>query len=763
MQTERIAIEGMHCANCSALIQKMVGRMDGVETCEVNLAANNGTVTFDPQRTNMAQVVQTIVDLGYGATVIPKENRAAFDRERREREAAQRRHDLRLFCMSLVLTALIMVISMTPLGMSALMPLATAIFGEGHTHEQMMLVMNVVCMVLTIPVQFVAGARFYRGALGALKARSANMDTLVAVGTSIAFVYSLYVTFSPTTAGTMAPFETSAMLITFVQLGKMLEAKAKGRAGEAVEELMSLAPKIAHVKRADEVVDVPIDDVRVGDVVQIRPGEKVPVDGTVIEGSSSVDESMLTGEPMPCEKTVGDEVCGATINGNGSLIVTATRVGAESTLSRIVEMVEKAQGSRPKIQQLADRIASVFVPAILLLGLVTFAGWMIYAAATTGVDGAAFERALMAGVSVIVVACPCALGLATPTAVMVGTGRGAEQGILIKDGDALQQAGKIGKVVFDKTGTLTQGMPMVVGVAHGEEASEEDVVRFAAALERGSEHPLARAVLMYAAENDIQVPANMVSDFEARVGSGVTGRVDGELFGFGNERLVHELTGGEVPAWCKEFAQSGAGAHATVMYLVFESFGVAGAIAAADKPKPTSAEGVRMLHERGLEVYLLTGDARSAAEHVAEQVGIEASHVMAEVLPGQKAERVAELLDPSHEKLVAMVGDGINDTPALATADVGIVMSAGSDAALEVGQIVLMHDDVRDVATAIALSAATMRKIKQNFAWAPGYNLLLVPLAAFGILPPELSSACMALSSVSVVTNSLLLGRAKLK
>ncbi|MBR3226841.1 MAG: copper-translocating P-type ATPase [Atopobiaceae bacterium] len=763
MQTERIAIEGMHCANCSALIQKMVGRMDGVESCEVNLAANNGTVTFDPQRTSMSEVVNTIVDLGYGATVIPKENRAAFDRERREREATQRRHDLRLFCMSLVLTILIMIIGMTPLGMSALMPLATAVFGEGHTHEQMMFVMNVVCLILTIPVQFVAGARFYRGAYGALKARSANMDTLVAVGTSIAFVYSLYVTFSPTTAGTMAPFETSAMLITFVQLGKMLEAKAKGRAGEAVEELMSLAPKIAHVKRAGEVVDVPIDDVRVGDVVQVRPGEKVPVDGTVVEGSSSVDESMLTGEPMPCEKTVGDEVCGATINGNGSLSVRATRVGAESTLSRIVEMVEKAQGSRPKIQQLADRIAAVFVPTILLLGLVTFVGWMLYAVATTGVNGAAFERALMAGVSVIVVACPCALGLATPTAVMVGTGRGAEQGILIKDGDALQQAGKISKVVFDKTGTLTQGMPMVVGVAHGDEASEEDVVRFAAALERGSEHPLARAVLMYAAENDIQVPANMVSDFEARVGLGVTGRVDGELFGFGNERLVYELTGAEVPSWCTEFAQSGAGAHATVMYLVFESFGVAGAIAAADSPKPTSADGVRMLQERGREAYLLTGDACAAAKHVAAQVGIEANHVMAEVLPNQKAERVAELIDPSHEELVAMVGDGINDTPALATADVGIVMSAGSDAALEVGQIVLMHDDVRDVATAIALSAATMRKIKQNFAWALGYNLLLVPLAAFGVLPPELSSACMALSSVSVVTNSLLLGRTKLK
>lgn len=761
-ETERLAIEGMHCANCSALIQKMVGRMEGVEECAVNLAANNATVSFDPAVTSMPAVIQTIVDLGYGATVIPKENRTAFDRERREREAAQRARDLRLFVMSLVLTCLVMVVCMTPWGMGLTMPLATAVFGHGHTHEQMMLVMNVACMALTVPIQFVAGLRFYRGAWGALKARSANMDTLVAVGTSIAFVYSLYVTFSPTTAGAMAPFETSAMLITFVQLGKMLEARAKGRAGEAVEELMSLAPKIAHVHRGDEVVDLPTDDLRVGDVVDVRPGEKIPVDGVVVAGSSAVDESMLTGEPMPQEKVVGDDVTGATINGNGMLSVRAERVGAASTLARIVEMVEQAQGSRPQIQQLADRIAAVFVPAILCIGLLTFLGWLVFSATHGGVDGAAFERALMAGVSVIVVACPCALGLATPTAVMVGTGRGAEQGILIKDGDALQEAGRIRKVVFDKTGTLTQGMPMVVGVAHGDDASDEDVVRFAAALERGSEHPLARAILMYAVEQDITVPEGMVSDFEALTGRGVTGRVDGELFGFGNERLVEELTGAGLPTWCEEFAREGAGAHATTMYLVFASFGVAGAIAAADSPKPTSAEGVQMLRDAGCEVYLLTGDARGAAQHVAAEVGIDTDHVMAEVLPGQKADRVAELLDPSRESLVAMVGDGINDTPALATADIGIAMSAGSDAALEVGQIVLMHDDVRDVARAIALSKATMKKIHQNFAWALGYNLLLVPLAALGILPPELSSACMALSSVSVVTNSLLLRRTTL-
>ena len=762
MQTERIAIEGMHCANCSALIQKMVSRMDGVESCEVNLAANNGEVSFDPNVTSMPDVIRTIGDLGYGATVIPKENRAAFDAQRHAREAAQHAHDLRVFVMSLVLTCLIMLVCMTPWGMSLTMPIATAIFGPDHTHEQMMFVMNIICLVLTVPIQFYAGLRFYRGAWGALKARSANMDTLVAVGTTIAFVFSLYVTFSPTTAGTMAPFETSAMLITFVQLGKMLEARAKGRAGEAVESLMSLAPKIAHVHRKGEIVDIPTDDLRVGDLVDVRPGEKIPVDGEVVSGSSSVDESMLTGEPMPQEKTVGSCVTGATINGNGAFSVRATHVGAESTLSRIVDMVEKAQGSRPQIQRLADRIASVFVPAILSIGLLTFVCWLAWAAAHGGINSASFEHALMAGVSVVVVACPCALGLATPTAVMVGTGKGAEQGILIKDGDVLQQAGKIRKVVFDKTGTITQGMPMVVGVAHGKDATEQDVIRFAGALEKGSEHPLARAVLMYAAENDIAIPEGMVTDFEAVTGKGVCGRVDGELFGFGNERLVRQLTGTGLPSWAQAFAQEGAGANATVMYLVFEAYGVAGAIAAADKPKPSAAEGIRRLRDLGCDVYLLTGDARGAAEHVAREVGIPIENVIAEVLPDQKADRVAELLDPEHQELVAMVGDGINDTPALATADVGIAMSAGSDAALEVGQVVLMHDDVADVARAITLSKATMRKIHQNFGWALGYNLLLVPLAALGILPPELSSACMALSSVSVVSNSLLLRRVRL-
>ncbi len=761
MQTERLAIEGMHCANCSALIEKTVGRMDGVTTCSVNLAANNAELEYDETKTSPASIIDTIVSLGYGATVIPKDKRAAFDAKRHAREQKQQRHDLVVFGVSAVLTCLIMLVSMSPWGMDITMPFANALFGQGHSHEQMMFTMNVICMALTVPIQFWAGLRFYKGAFGALKARSANMDTLVASGTTIAFAYSLYVTFSPTCAGMMAPFETSAMLITFVQLGKLLEARAKGEAASAVESLMSLAPKVAHVVRDGNLVDIEVDDIRLGDVVEIRPGEKVPVDGVVVSGQTSVDESMLTGEPMPVEKVAGNEVTGATLNGNGQIRVRATRVGADSTLARIVEMVERAQGSKPQIQQLADRIASVFVPVILTIGLITFLGWLAYAHLNGGIDGAAFEHALMAGVSVIVVACPCALGLATPTAVMVGTGKGAEAGILIKDGDVLQEAGSIKRVVFDKTGTLTKGTPMVVGMACGPDTGEEDLIRFAGALERGSEHPLARAILMYASEHDILVPENMVRDFEAIPGEGVVGTVDGERFGFGNERLVRRLTGNACPAFADAF-KAGEGAHATVMYLVFESFGVAGAVACADELKDSSAAGVADLKDLGLDVYMLTGDATGAAAHIARLANIDDDRIIAEVLPDEKAAQIEALKDPDHHDLVAMVGDGINDTPALATADVGIAMAAGSDAALEVGQIVLMHDDVRDVARAIRLSRATMRKIHQNFGWALGYNLLLVPLAAAGILRPELSSACMALSSVSVVTNSLLLRRIRL-
>ena len=753
-RTARLAIDGMTCASCSSIIERTVGRMDGVESMAVNLAANSGTVTYNPGAVSLDAVLETIDGLGFSAEVVPDESRAAFDEGRRAKEAAAERRDLAMFVVSLVLTVVILVISMTPLGMSAAMAASGALWGEA-SHGRAMELMNVACFVLCIPVQFVCGARYYKGAWGALKARAGNMDTLVAVGTTVAFAYATYLTFGPrATSGVMAPFETSAMLITFVMLGKMLEHRAKGRAGAAVEELMSLTPAVAWVRRGDSLVEVPQGELAVGDVCAVRPGERVPADGRVVSGHSSVDESMLTGEPLSQEKSAGDEVTGGTVNGTGVFEFEVTAAGSDTVLAHIVGLVEAAQGSKPPIQRLADRISAVFVPAVLSVALATFVVWLVVAAVGGTLDAAGFERALMAGVAVVVVACPCALGLATPTAIMVGTGRGAEEGILIKDGQALEGAGSLTCVVFDKTGTLTEGSPQVTEVLCADGTGRGDALALAAGLERGSEHPLARAVLA-AAEEEGAAPV-AVDGFEAVPGHGVVGAVAGPDGppgggGFGHRRPVARLTGSGVPAWAE-----GSAPGATDMYLVRGGTVVA-RVRAADEPKPTAAEGVAALEALGLRVMLLSGDGRAAAEGVASLVGIGPDNVVAEVLPGDKAE-VVEGLRASGEK-VCMVGDGINDTPALATADIGIAMGAGSDAALEVGQVVLMHDDVRDVARAVSLSRATMRKIRQNFAWALGYNCLLIPLACLGIIAPEVSGAAMALSSVSVVSNSLLLKR----
>ena len=781
MTTARLAIEGMSCASCSSIIERMVGRMPGVEEMRVNLAANNGEVTFDPSEVGIDQILGQIGDLGFVGEVIPEKGRAAFDEERRAKEAATERRDLRTFAVALVLTVIVVTISMTPAGEAAGMGLAQLIWGASD-HHAMMFAMNLVCLVLTVPVQFWCGARYYKGMWGALKAGAGNMDTLVATGTTVAFCYAVYVTFAPAQAGRMAPFETSCMLITFVLLGKMLEHRAKGRAGRAVEELMNLAPRTAHVRRGGEEVELPTDELVAGDVVLVRPGERIPADGLVTFGFSSVDESMLTGEPMYQEKSKGDAVTGGTVNGTGSFEFRVTAAGADTTLSRIVAMVEAAQGSKPPVQRLADRISAIFVPTVLGIALVTFIVWSILGAVNGGYDGAAFEAALMAGVSVIVVACPCALGLATPTAIMVGTGRGAEMGILVKDGDALEAAGSVSQVVFDKTGTITRGMPEVTAVrvapgtgvesdapasaapaaAAGDPflerplaSAEARALALAAALERGSEHPLARAILIAAASHDVE-PAGKPEDFQAIPGLGVSGVIDGERWIFGNERLALRTTGRDLPAW----AAGDPAAGVTVTYLASAGHGVVAAIDVADAPKDTASQGVADLKRLGLSVSLLTGDAKGAAQAVAQKVGLCAQDVIAEVLPQDKA-GVVEGLVGAGEK-VLMVGDGINDTPALATATVGMAMGAGSDAALEVGQVVLMHDDVRDVSRAIRLSRATMRKIHQNFFWALAYNCCLIPLACVGILAPEVSGACMALSSVSVVTNSLLLRRTKL-
>lgn len=752
----RLAVEGMTCASCSSIIEKMVGRMPGVDNISVNLAANTATVAFDPAQEDLETICTAIDDLGFVANVIPEENRAKFDEERRAKERASEQRDLMTFVAALVLTIVIVTISMTPLGMDLAMGVSMGLFGA-HDHARAMLVMNVIDFILCIPVQFVCGARYYRGMWGALKARAGNMDTLVAVGTTVAFAYATYLTFGPRAlSGQMAPFETSAMLITFMLLGKMLEHRAKGRAGQAVEELMGLTPREARIRRGADVVDVPVESLVVGDVVVVRPGERIPADGQVVSGSSSVDESMLTGEPLYKEKVQGDMVTGGTVNGTGVLDFRVTAAGSDTTLAGIVRMVEAAQGSKPPVQRLADKISAVFVPAVLSIAAVTFVAWICVLASQGPLNGAAIERALMVGVSVIVVACPCALGLAVPTAIMVGTGRGAEEGLLIKDGEALEGAGSITDVVFDKTGTLTQGMPEVVSVACDPEVSQDRAMALAAGLEKDSEHPLAKAVLLWAAERDLAPAA--VTSFEALAGQGIAAQGPDPLSGeqvevaFGNRRLLESLAA-PMPQWA---VQDESHAGTTRMYLVANGRLVA-VVDARDTPKPTARDGVAALQALGVRVSMLSGDNHSAAQAVAAEVGIKPEDVIAEVLPQDKAGEIQRLKDEGRK--VAMVGDGINDTPALATADVGIAMGAGSDAALEVGQVVLMHDDVRDVSRAVSLSRATMRKIHQNFAWALGYNCLLIPLACAGILAPEVSGACMALSSVSVVTNSLLLKR----
>jgi len=629
---------------------------------------------------------------------------------------------------------------------------------------------------LAAPVQFWVGARFYKGMWGALKQRTGNMDTLIAVGTSAAFFYSMGATFVPALAMEPVFYETSALLITFVLMGKLLEQRAKGRTSDAIKKLMGLAAKTARVVRGGEEIDIPVEQVVAGDLVVVRPGEKVPVDGVIVEGSSAVDESMLTGESIPVEKNVGDEVIGATINKLGSFRFRATKVGADTALAQIVRLVEEAQGSKAPVQRFADRISAVFVPFVLGAALLTFLFWAFAGPAIFGAspDPSAvfwlFEpitmaasvngwliAALLAGIAVVVIACPCALGLATPTAIMVGTGKGAENGILIKSGDALETAHHLSAIVFDKTGTLTHGKPVVTDIELADGHDVGRVFTLAAALERNSEHPLAEAIVARAKEDGIELPD--VEGFSAVPGHGVEGTVMGMRVAFGNRRLMtHE--GIDISA---HEARISALEHEgkTVMLVGVNNEKLAGMIAVADTLKPNSTEAVARLAKMGVEVYMITGDNRRTAEAIAKQAGISPDHVLAEVLPENKAAEVAAL--QQRGLAVAMVGDGINDTPALAQADVGIAMGAGTDVAMETGGIVLIRNDLRDVVTAIELSRATMRKIRQNFGWALGYNTLLIPVAAVGLLSPFpwVAGAAMAFSSVSVVTSSLLLRRFK--
>ncbi|MEG2369131.1 MAG: heavy metal translocating P-type ATPase [Raoultibacter sp.] len=723
--TLRLAIEGMHCANCAANVEKNFNKNPAVSSCAVNLATNTALVKFDPTCTSVDDLLRIFDTLSFSAEVIP-DDAPLVDGKRRAKEAASRAHDLRVFLVSLILMLVIVGIGMLPgLHHAVGAALAGPFFGGAPTKMQALFAANIVLLVLTVPVQFGCGARFYQGAIGSLRGGAANMDVLVALGTTIAFVFSVWITFSGTTVnGGMPYFETCAMLITFVLLGKILEARAKGATNQAIESLMGLTPATACVVRGGEQTTVPLSQVMVGDTVVVRPGEKMPVDGQVEQGSSEIDESMLTGEPLPALRQKGDSVTGGTLNTTGSLTVRALRVGADSTLARIVRAVEEAQGSKAPVQRLADKIAAVFVPAILILAGITFAGWMFLGSAPVGIER--FQQALLCAVAVIVVACPCALGLATPTALMVGMGRGAKCGVLIKDGEVLEKLCALKAAVFDKTGTLTKGQPGVVSTT----VSDADM-RLAAALEMKSEHPLARAVVAYAAARGIgNVPE--VEAFQARIGSGVEGVVEGHAVFVGSTVVVDGRQ--------------------------------AGAFSFSDEVKPDSAEAIAGLRELyGIEAYMVTGDASEPALRVAQQVDIASEQVFSQVKPFDKAEKVKVVKAslPFEDNLVAFVGDGINDAPALAAADVGVAMASGTDVALDAGSVVLMRNRLTDFLVAIKLSRATMRKVKQNLFWALIYNVIMIPLAAFGVIAPELAGAAMALSSVTVVSNSLLLKRFK--
>lgn len=745
---ETYLIDGMDCSSCAGLIERSIKKQKGVRDVRVNFAAEKAYVVFNPQIITTEEIIALIKKTGYSAMTETSEKESGGEHARQEREASGHK---RRFLTGLVLSIpmlFFMILDFVPLfpGRGSILPWV-----------------GVISFLLATPVQFVVGAGFYRGFWSALRMRTFNMDSLIAIGTSTAYLYSvinflIYAIANGTilgVAGEKIPelyFETAAFLITFVVLGKWLEHKAKGRTSDAIKKLMGLQAKTARVMRNGQQMDIPIDDVKTDDVVLVRPGEKIPVDGVVIKGSSSVDESMLTGESMPVEKHEGDRVIGATVNKTGAFEFRATGVGSETVLAHIIRLVEEAQGSRAPIQAFADRISSWFVPAVIGIAILTFLIWFL-------VLQAPLSFALMAFTAVIVIACPCALGLATPTAIMVSTGKGAEHGILIKGGEPLEAACKIKAIIFDKTGTITKGSPEVTDIIGIGWTDEDAILETTVSIEAKSEHPLAEAICKYAAEE--QIVARNVEGFQAIPGHGVKGTVDGTVYYFGNRRLVTDTLRLDIrPIDRKMRKLEDAGKTAMILATEKEILGVIGV---ADTIKDTSASAVAALKEKGLNVFMITGDNERTAKAIAGQAGIQ--NVLAEVLPEDKAAEVKKLQAAGVK--VAMVGDGINDAPALAQADLGIAMGGGTDVAMETGGVVLMKNDLSDVVTAIELSRQTLGKIKQNLFFSLFYNVIGIPIAArvFAgagiILRPELAGLAMALSSISVVANSLLLRKFK--
>ena len=722
-----INIEGMTCAACSAKIDKSLNEKEGVLQANVNLTTEKATVKFDKDKIRVSKMVELINSLGYKASVA-SDDTYEEDVMRKKKEIKRLRIEL-IAAIALSAPLLLGMILM-------LFKVNIPIFHNAYFQ-----------LALATPVQFVIGFKFYRNAFYALKSKSANMDVLIALGTSAAYFYSLYnVFFQSVPEGTMKElyFESAAVIITLILLGKYFEAIAKGRTSEAIKKLFGLQAKTARIIVDGIEKDIPIEDVQVGDIIVVRPGEMIPVDGVISEGISSIDESMLTGESLPVDKKTGDTVVGASINRLGSFKFRATKIGKDTVLSQIIRMVEDAQGSKAPIQKIADKVSGIFVPIVIGIAVITFIVWYFI----VGEPVPGFKSM----VAVLVIACPCALGLATPTAIMVGTGKGAENGILIKGGEHLERAFRINTVVLDKTGTITKGEPELTDIVSYNGISEKDVLKYAAAAEKTSEHPLAEAIYKKGiAEFGSIADAD---SFEALPGKGVKAVIDGEEILIGTGKLLAE-NNIDFTMGTKDIVRL-EGEGKTAM-LLSKNGKLAGIIAVADTIKPGSKEAIQQLKELGIAVFMLTGDNTTTANAIAREVGI--SNVIAEVLPGSKSDEIKKLRDAG--KVVAMVGDGINDAPALASADIGMAIGTGTDVAMEAADITLMSGDLKAIAAAIRLSKQTMRKIKQNLFWAFFYNTIGIPVAALGFLNPIIAGAAMAFSSVSVVSNSLSLKRFK--